>query len=177
MVTGGAGYVGSKLIPKLLQAEFSVIVYDTFWYGKEVFTSLLSNPSLKLVVGDVRDTEKLKEALKGCSDVIHLACISNDPSYDLNPKLGEEVNHSSFKPLVKNSLNSGVERFIYASSSSVYGENEEEKVTEKLSLLLTYLKSESFLTSLSAISLSVGPSPNDGHKLTIGQAPHAGFRA
>jgi nucleoside-diphosphate-sugar epimerase len=133
-VTGGAGYVGSKLIPKLLQEGFLVTVYDTFWYGKDIFAPISNSASLNLIEGDIRDTEKLKEALTDCSDVIHLACISNDPSYDLDPKLGEEVNFSSFEPLVRNSVNSGVTRFIYASSSSVYGVKEEERVTEKLPL-------------------------------------------
>jgi nucleoside-diphosphate-sugar epimerase len=134
LVTGGAGYVGSKLVPKLIKAGYRVKVYDTFWFGKNLFDSLKSNNFLELVEADIRDINKLKNSLSGCTDVIHLACISNDPSYDLNPKLGEEVNFTSFNPLVRNAINSGVQRFIYASSSSVYGVKEEKNVTEKLSL-------------------------------------------
>ena len=126
--------MGSKLIPKLLKKGYIVKVYDTFWYGKDIFSENKSNPKLELIEADIRDSDKLSNSIKGCTDVIHLACISNDPSYDLDPKLGEEVNFNSFEPLVNYSVNSGVQRFIYASSSSVYGVKEEEKVTEKLSL-------------------------------------------
>jgi nucleoside-diphosphate-sugar epimerase len=118
----------------LLKKGYFVKVYDTFWYGKDIFSENKSNPKLELIEADVRDSDKLSNSIKGCTDVIHLACISNDPSYDLDPKLGEEVNFNSFEPLVNYSINSGVQRFIYASSSSVYGVKEEEKVTEKLSL-------------------------------------------
>jgi nucleoside-diphosphate-sugar epimerase len=134
LVTGGAGYVGSKLVPKLIKAGYRVKVFDTFWFGKNFFDSLKSNNFLELIEADIRDINKLKNSLSGCTDVIHLACISNDPSYDLDPKLGEEVNFTSFYPLVRNAINSGVQRFIYASSSSVYGVKEEKNVTEKLSL-------------------------------------------
>ena len=134
LVTGGAGYVGSKLVPKLIKAGYHVKVFDTFWFGKNLFDSLKSNNFLELIEADIRDINKLKNSLSGCTDVIHLACISNDPSYDLDPKLGEEVNFTSFYPLVRNAINSGVQRFIYASSSSVYGVKEEKNVTEKLSL-------------------------------------------
>lgn len=118
----------------MLKKGYFVKVYDTFWYGKDIFSEHKSNPKLELFEADIRDSDKLSNSIKGCTDVIHLACISNDPSYDLDPKLGEEVNFNSFEPLVNYSINSGVQRFIYASSSSVYGVKEEEKVTEKLSL-------------------------------------------
>jgi nucleoside-diphosphate-sugar epimerase len=134
LVTGGAGYVGSKLIPLLLNQGFKVKVFDTFWYGQEIFDNFKENNSLELVRGDIRDAVKLAENIFGCDYVIHLACISNDPSYDLDPKLGEEINFKAFEPLVKNSIKSGVQRFIYASSSSVYGIKQEEQVTEELSL-------------------------------------------
>lgn len=134
LVTGGAGFVGSKLVPKLISAGYNVKVYDTFWYGKDFFDSLISNNSLELIQGDIRNSDQLKNSLNGCTDVIHLACISNDPSYDLDPKFGEEINFSCFEPMVNNAKSSGVQRFVYASSSSVYGVKEEENVTEKLSL-------------------------------------------
>ena len=118
----------------MLKKGYFVKVYDTFWYGKDIFSEHKSDPKLELIEADIRDSDKLSNSIKGCTDVIHLACISNDPSYDLDPKLGEEVNFNSFEPLVNYSINSGVQRFIYASSSSVYGVKEEEKVTEKLSL-------------------------------------------
>ena len=106
---------------------------DTFWYGREVIDS---NPSKSLHVHevDIRDQSSLSEVMHGVTDVIHLACISNDPSFDLNPQLGKSINLDAFEPLVQLSINNGVQRFIYASSSSVYGVKVEEKVTEELSL-------------------------------------------
>jgi nucleoside-diphosphate-sugar epimerase len=106
---------------------------DTFWYGREAIDS---TPTESLLVRevDIRDLASLSKVMYGVTDVIHLACISNDPSFDLNPKLGQSINLDAFEPLVKLSINSGVRRFIYASSSSVYGVKEEEKVTEELSL-------------------------------------------
>lgn len=134
LVTGGAGYVGSKLVSHLLDNNFKVKVYDTFWYGDQVFGDLRNCENIELIHGDIRDLEKLNIAVAGCTDLIHLACISNDPSYELDPKLGQEINFDCFLPLVNFAQNNGIQRFIYASSSSVYGVKEEEKVTEKLSL-------------------------------------------
>ena len=76
----------------------------------------------------------MSASVKGHESVIHLACISNDPSFELNPKLGKEINLDSFEPLVANSKNAGVKRFVYASSSSVYGIKEEKNVSEDMSL-------------------------------------------
>lgn len=128
---GGAGYVGSMLAPKLVEKGFEVLVYDTFWYGIELFKKM---GNLKLIQGDVRDLELVGKSLNGITDVIHLACISNDPSFDLNPNLGKSINLTSFEPLVKAAKQQGVQRFIYASSSSVYGIKYEPNVTEELPL-------------------------------------------
>lgn len=134
VVFGGAGYVGAVLTPVLLAEGYLVKVFDTFWYGKSVFKDEFANSNLQLIQGDIRNIEEVRSALKGATDVIHLACISNDPSFDLDPKLGKSINLDSFAPLVKAAKLSGVRRFIYASSSSVYGVKTEEKVTEELSL-------------------------------------------
>lgn len=133
LVTGAGGYVGARLVPRLLDSGFEVVAVDTYWYGKSFF-EVDKNPSLKLVELDIRNQSKLKEVFLGITDVIHLACISNDPSFDLNPKLGKSINLDAFEPLVDMSARSGVQRFIYASSSSVYGVKEEAKVTEELPL-------------------------------------------
>lgn len=106
---------------------------DTYWYGKGVLNPT-SSEALQIEELDIRDLSALSEAMHEVSDVIHLACISNDPSFDLNPELGKSINLDAFEPLVKVALNAGVRRFIYASSSSVYGIKEEERVTEDLSL-------------------------------------------
>jgi nucleoside-diphosphate-sugar epimerase len=134
LVTGGAGYVGAVLIPKLLDKGYRVRVLDLYMYGDDVLDAVKGNPALKQIKGDMRDVELLKGAIKGCDAVIHLACISNDPSFELNPDLGKSINYDAFLPLVKYSKEYGVKRFIYASSSSVYGVKEEDNVTEDLPL-------------------------------------------
>jgi nucleoside-diphosphate-sugar epimerase len=133
MVTGGAGYVGSSLVPKLLAEGYEVVVLDLYLYG-DVFADLKSNPRLTEVKGDLRNPSDVRNAVSGCDAVIHLACISNDPSFDLNPELGRSINYDCFRPLVKASKDSGVRRFIYASSSSVYGVKSDAQVTEELQL-------------------------------------------
>ncbi|MGE0851595.1 MAG: NAD-dependent epimerase/dehydratase family protein [Hyphomicrobiaceae bacterium] len=133
LVTGGAGYVGSSLVPKLLNAGYEVSVLDLYIYG-DVFAHLKSNPRLTEVKGDMRNAGDVARALAGCDAVIHLACISNDPSFDLDPALGRSINYDCFRPLVKASKDAGVRRFVYASSSSVYGIKDEMDVTEELAL-------------------------------------------
>jgi len=135
LVTGGAGYVGAVLVPKLLDRGFDVRVLDLFIYGDNIFNDIGVRPGLKLIKGDIRDQILLKKVLPGCDAVIHLACISNDPSFELDPQLGRSINYDAFAPLVDIAKDSGVKRFIYASSSSVYGIKEEKDVTEDLPLL------------------------------------------
>ncbi|CAN2046981.1 SDR family NAD-dependent epimerase/dehydratase [Candidatus Magnetomoraceae bacterium gMMP-1] len=113
---------------------YKVKVIDLYIYGDDVLDSVKNNPNLKQVKGDIRNQEVLKNEIPGTDAVIHLACISNDPSYDLNPELGKSINYDAFIPLVKISKDAGVKRFIYASSSSVYGIKDEPEVTEDLPL-------------------------------------------
>jgi len=134
LVTGGAGYVGSCLIPKLLDAGYGVTVLDLYIYGEDLFAPWRANPALTEVKGDLRNPETVAKALEGCDAVIHLACISNDPSFDLNPDLGRSINYDCFRPLVRAAKDAGVKRFIYASSSSVYGIKDDPNVTEDLAL-------------------------------------------
>ena len=130
-IIGGAGYVGSALVPKMLESGYHVTVYDLFIYGEDV---LEKDPNLITIKGDVRNIDLLEVYLKGFDYVIHLACISNDPSFELNPELGKSINLDSFKPLVKLSRDLKIKRFIYASSSSVYGIKKEKNVIETLAL-------------------------------------------
>ena len=130
-VTGGAGYVGAVLVPELLQKGYQVTVLDLMIYGEEV---LNQHENLVILKGDIRDKDLLEEAIPNHDSLIHLACISNDPSFELNPKLGKSINLDSFRPLVEISKKNGVSRFIFASSSSVYGVKEEKDVHEEMTL-------------------------------------------
>lgn len=134
LVTGGAGYVGSSLVPKLLKAGYEVTVLDLYIYG-DVFADFGADPRLRQIKGDLRNAGDVRKALAGCDAVIHLACISNDPSFDLDLELGKSINFDCFRPLVRACKDAGVKRFIYASSSSVYGIKGEADVTEALPLM------------------------------------------
>ena len=128
LVTGGTGYVGSLLIPQLLDLGYRVTAYDINFFGDAKLFK--PSPNLKCIQGDIRDTKKLAEALQGVDAVINLACISNDASFELDEKLSTTINLDAFEPMVVAAKQAGVKRFIYASSSSVYGVSESPDVTE-----------------------------------------------
>jgi nucleoside-diphosphate-sugar epimerase len=130
-ITGGAGYVGAMLVPRMLKEGHRVTVLDLMIYGEDV---LPEHPHLTLIKGDIRNHELMKSSIPGHDVVIHLACISNDPSFELNPELGRSINLDPFRPMVEISKNEGVKRFFYASSSSVYGIKDEPNVHEDMSL-------------------------------------------
>lgn len=130
-ITGGAGYVGSLLTRKLLDQGHLVTVIDLMIYGEHV---LPEHENLTKITGDIRDADLLDKSIPGHDAVIHLACISNDPSFDLDPELGKGINFDAFEPMVNISKDSGVKRFIYASSSSVYGVKDTPNVTEDMPL-------------------------------------------
>jgi len=134
IVTGGAGYVGAVLIPKLLEKEYEVKVIDLYLYGDEVLDRVKDNPRLKEVKGDIRDTAMLDREIAGYDTIIHLACISNDPSYELNPSLGKSINYDAFLGLLDSAKKHKITQFIYASSSSVYGIKDTPDVTEDMPL-------------------------------------------
>jgi nucleoside-diphosphate-sugar epimerase len=134
LVTGGAGYVGSVLVPQLLQEGYAVRVLDLYLFGDDVLKDIRGNPRLQEIHGDIRDQKLLRKVLSDCDSVIHLACISNDPSFELDPALGKSINFNAFEPLVKIAKEQGVRRFIYASTSSVYGVKDTENVTEDMEL-------------------------------------------
>lgn len=131
LITGGAGYVGAVLVPKLLENGYHVTVLDWYIYGENV---LQHHPHLTQIKGDIRNIKLVKQALQNIDAVLHLACISNDPSFDLNPSLGKSVNYDATIQLVDLAISHGVSRIVYVSSSSVYGVKRESEVTEELSL-------------------------------------------
>ncbi len=130
LVTGGAGYVGAALVPRLLAGGYRVKVLDLYLYGDGVLDAVKGHPNLEQVKGDLRDRVLLARTVAGCDAVIHLACISNDPSFELNPALGRSINYDAFGGLLQGSVDAGVKRFIYASSSSIYGVKEAPEVRE-----------------------------------------------
>jgi nucleoside-diphosphate-sugar epimerase len=120
------------LVPRLLTLGYRVTVLDLMIYGDHVLPK--DHPELSIEAGDIRDVELLKRLIPGHDAVIHLACISNDPSFELNPRLGKSINLDAFRPLVEAAKEGGVSRFVYASSSSVYGIKDEADVCESMSL-------------------------------------------
>ncbi len=130
-ITGGAGYVGSMLVPYLIDRGYEVTVLDTFWYGDDVYPQLKDRSKLRKVKGDIRNPSDLDKAFAGQDAVLHLACVSNDPSFDLQPQLGKTINYDCFKDIMDTVKSCGVKRFIYASSSSVYGVKDTPNVTEE----------------------------------------------
>lgn len=130
LVTGGAGYVGVELVPRLLEGGYRVKVLDLFLFGSDVLDHVKGHPALTVIHGDIRDQALLKRELRGVDTVLHLACISNDPSFELNPNLSKSINFDAFEPLARISKQSGVRRFIYISTSSVYGVSDAPNVTE-----------------------------------------------
>lgn len=128
LVTGGCGYKGHVLVPKLLTAGYDVRVVDTQWFGN--FHP--EHPRLEVTLGDVNDLSTI--GFDGVDAIIHLASIANDPCGDLNPKLTWETSCLATMQLADEAARRGIQRFIYASSGSVYGVKSEDKVTEELSL-------------------------------------------
>ncbi|MEQ8505298.1 MAG: SDR family oxidoreductase [Rhodospirillales bacterium] len=128
LITGGAGYVGSLLAPQLLERGHKVTVFDIMYYGDDFLPK--DNPNLQVIKGDIRDTAALRKAFEGVDAVISLACISNDASFELDEGLSTSVNLDAFEPMVIAAKSAGVKRFIFASSSSVYGVSESPDVTE-----------------------------------------------
>lgn len=133
LITGGAGYVGNVLVPQLLNSGYNVRVYDIMYFGKESLP--LSHPNLEVIEADIRDIPTFAAACKGIDVVLHLACISNDPSFELDGGLSKSINYDCFEPMVIAAKEAKVKRFVYCSSSSVYGVSDRPQVTEDTPLL------------------------------------------
>ena len=128
LVTGACGYKGTVLVPKLLKAGHDVVALDVMWFGN----FLEPHPKLTVTRGDVRNTDGIP--LEGVEAIIHLSSVANDPCGDLDPKLTWEISCLATMRLADRAVRSGIKRFIYASSGSVYGVKEEQDVTENLEL-------------------------------------------
>jgi nucleoside-diphosphate-sugar epimerase len=128
LVTGGAGYCGSLLVPQLLRSGYRVTVYDLLYFGSYFLPT--DHPNLTVIQGDIRNTDRLRQAFAGHDAVVSLACISNDASFELDEALSTTVNLDAFEPMVVAAKGAGIRRFVYASSSSVYGVSDKPNVTE-----------------------------------------------
>ena len=190
LVTGGAGYVGAVLVPKLLDHGYHVKVLDLYTYGEDIFDCIKDQSRLEQIKGDMCDQDLLKTSLRNCDAVIHLACISNDPTFELNPELSKKVNFDAFEPLVKISKDGGVKRFIYASTCSVYGVSDAENVTEDHPLLpitdynkykglcepvLLKYQSPDFTTTIIRPATVCGYSPRQRFDLTVNILTNHGY--
>jgi len=177
-ITGGAGYVGSVLTPYLLKKGYEISVFDLMIYGN----TLDPHKNLNIIKGDIRDYRMLEKNIPGHDAIIHLACISNDPSFELNPVLGRMINLDSFEPLVRIARNSKIKHFVYASSSSVYGVKNEPNVTEDMLLepltdyskfkalcedILLKYKSDEFIVTILRPATVCGYSPRQRLDLVV----------
>lgn len=180
LVTGGAGYKGCVLVPMLLKDGYEVVVYDAMLFGDEGLPK--GNKKLRIVKADIRDIGTFKKELKGVDAVIHMACMSNDPSYELDPQLSKSINFDCFEPMVAESKKAGVKRFIYVSSSSVYGVSDAPEVTEEHPLMplteynkfkglcepiLEKYKSDDFVVVIMRPATVCGYSPRTRFDLTV----------
>ena len=134
LVTGGAGFIGSNLTEALLKLNNEVICLDNFATGKkENITPFLTNPNYTLIEGDIRKLSDCQLAVKGVDYVLHQAALGSVPRSIKDPITSNEVNVSGFLNMLIASRDSGVQRFIYAASSSTYGDSESlPKVEDKI---------------------------------------------
>jgi nucleoside-diphosphate-sugar epimerase len=179
LVTGGAGYLGCVLVPKLLARGHRVTVLDLMLYGS---AGLQRHPNLRLLQADIRDRAEVNRAMRGQQAVIHLAGIANEHCFDECPQLARSINHDSFAGLVLAARHAGVERFLFASDCSVYGTNEEGELTEASrtvpvsaygkykglceSLLLEH-QAPQFTTTIVRAGTLCGPSPRMRFDLVV----------
>ncbi len=179
-VIGGAGYKGCVLVPKLLKERYDVTVYDLLLFGDDGLPK--GDPHLTVIRGDIRDTAAYAKAIQGADVVINLACMSNDPSFELDCGLSRSINYDCFEPMVKATVDAGVPRYIYASTSSVYGVSDAPEVTEEHPLvplsdynkfkgmtepLLLKYQSPSFTTVIIRPATVCGYSPRTRLDLTV----------
>ena len=134
LITGGSGYVGTRLIYRLLSKNINIHNYDISLFGDN---HLPKNKNFYYHKKDLRDIKSFEDVIKKnkIDTVLHLACISNDPTFELNSKISKEINFTAFEPLVKVSKSNGVKKFIYASTCSVYGVSDQPEVKEDHPLL------------------------------------------
>lgn len=143
LVIGGAGYIGSALLPKLLELGYRVRILDLFLYGKKSIESYLDRSDLEIVQADFRQIDQVVKAVKGVSRVVHLGAIVGDPACNLNEELTVEVNLMATKMIAEVCKGFGARRFVFASTCSVYGDNNQIlDERSKLNPISLYAKSK-----------------------------------
>ena len=139
LVTGGAGFIGSNLCEKLLELNAEVVCLDNFATGKrENITPFLEHDSFQLIEGDIRNPDDCKKAVEGVDFVLHEAALGSVPRSINDPATSNNVNISGFVNMLVAARDAGVKRFVYAASSSTYGDSEalpkvEDKIGKPLS--------------------------------------------
>jgi nucleoside-diphosphate-sugar epimerase len=138
LVVGGAGYIGSMLCESLLDAGERVRVLDSLVYGDFAIAHLKDHPDFELMVGDCRNIQNVVSAVKGVKAIVHLAAIVGDPACEQDKQSALEINFAATRMLVEIAKGNGVQRFVFASSCSVYGAAEvtmdEDSITHPVSL-------------------------------------------
>jgi nucleoside-diphosphate-sugar epimerase len=161
LVIGGAGYIGSALLPKLLSRGHRVRLLDRFFYGFEPIRDVLGHPKLEVVQADFRRVDTLVECMRGVDAVIHLGAIVGDPACALDRDLTIEVNLMATRTIAEVAKGYGIRRMIFASTCSVYGaSSDDELLTEESPLnpvslyAVTKLASEKVLMDLAGETFS-----------------------
>ncbi len=182
LVTGGAGYIGSVLVPLLVSDGHNVTILEKFYFGKQTLGNLLEKKTIDVWEMDIRNFEKSGRNLKGFDAIIHLAALSNDPSCELSPGLTEDVNVDGSYQLFRIAKRDGVKRVVFSSSCSVYGFGEGKILTEespmnpvsiyagskiKAEEYLFSLKDESFQPTILRFATVFGLSPRMRFDLAI----------
>jgi len=130
LVTGGAGYLGSVLCRMLLEKGYQVRILDRLYFGEKPLEGIINNPNLDCIRGDIRRLEDFPHLLDDVDAIVHLAGLANDPSCDLDPEMSLDVNITATRRLAQRAKQSGIERFVFSSSCSVYGHGEVDLLTE-----------------------------------------------
>src|SRR3989344_5464951 len=169
LVTGGAGYVGSVLVPKLISAGLDVKIMDWMIFGRKGIENL---SEVEIIEGDIRNEKLVRDSIRNIDYVIHLAAIANDPCSNLNHELTKQVNLEASQNLVLCAKKAGVKRFVYASSSSVYGIRNEPSVTEDLELMPLTIYSQ---TKADAEKAILNQQAKDFHPVCIRSATICGY--
>ncbi|MDN3689485.1 SDR family oxidoreductase [Cyclobacterium jeungdonense] len=156
LVTGGAGFIGSNLIDDLLLNGNQVVCLDNFSTGKrENLEEALENPDFKLIVGDIRDKQVCMDAVKGCAYVLHQAALGSVPRSIADPITSTEVNITGFVNMLYAAKEEKVKRFVYAASSSTYGDHPDlPKVEHKIGNSLSPYSITKFVNELYAANFS-----------------------